>query len=378
MRPSRQRDRGSIPPSTTDAAARRPWHSAAPMDPRARRERPSPRVARVTLATLLAVAALLCAFLAWATLMPGKSFEGALPPLDAREASHVGELRADVEQLAGAIGERNHANQVALERARDHVERALGAAGYTPRRLRHEVAGQGADNVEVELRGSSQAEEIVVVGAHYDAAMGAPGADDNASGVAALLALARAFHAERPSKTLRFVAFADEEPPYFWTETMGSVVYARGCKARGERVVAMLSLESLGYFRDEPGSQRYPFPLDLLYPSAGNFVAFVGNGASRGLVRESVARFRESAHLPSEGAALPGFIPGVGWSDQWSFWEQGYPALMVTDTAPFRNPHYHTGGDLPETLDYARLARVVEGLRGLIGSLAQVAPGPTR
>jgi hypothetical protein len=335
-------------------------------------------VARVTLATLLAIVALVCGLLAWATVMPGKSFEGALPPLDAREGGHERELRADVEQLASAIGERNHANQAALERARDHLERALTAAGYAPRRLRYEVAGQGADNLEVELRGSTQPEEIVVVGAHYDSAMGAPGADDNASGVAALLALARAFAAERPGKTLRFVAFADEEPPYFWTESMGSVVYASGCKSRGERVVAMLSLESLGYYRDDPGSQRYPFPLDLVYPSAGNFVAFVGNGASRGLVRESVARFRESAHLPSEGAALPGFIPGVGWSDQWSFWQQGYPALMVTDTAPFRNPHYHTGGDLLETLDYARLARVVAGLRGLIGSLAQVAPSPMR
>ncbi len=329
---------------------------------------------KVTLATLLGVAAAACAFLAWSTIMPGTSFQGAPPPLDARELGFERELRADVAQLAGVIGERNHANPAALERARDHLEREMKAAGHAPRRLGHDIAGQRADNLEVELRGSSRPAEIVVVGAHYDSAMGAPGADDNASGAAALLALARAFAGARPERTLRFVAFVDEEPPYFWTEAMGSLVYAKQCRARGEAIVAMLSLESLGYFRDDPGSQRYPFPLDLVYPSAGDFVAFVGNSASRGLVRESVGLFRGRARVPSEGAALPGFIPGVGWSDQWSFWQQGYPALMVTDTAPFRNPHYHTAGDSPETIDYARLARVVEGLRGLIGALALAAP----
>ncbi len=221
-------------------------------------------------------------------------------------------------------------------------------------------------NLEVERKGTRRPQEIVIVGAHYDSAPGSPGADDNGSGVAALLALAARFARAGPGRTIRFVAFVNEEPPFFHTDQMGSLVYARELKSRRERVVAMYSLESLGYFTDEPGSQHYPAPFSLLYPSTGSFVGFVGNVGSMGLVRRAVKDFREVAKVASEGAAIPGFVIGVGWSDQWSFWREGYPGLMVTDTAAFRNPNYHTSDDKPGTLDYDRLALAVIGLEHVI------------
>jgi Zn-dependent M28 family amino/carboxypeptidase len=201
--------------------------------------------------------------------------------------------------------------------------------------------------------------------------MGAPGADDNASGVAVMLALARAFEQKPQRRTVRFVAFVNEEPPHFWNESMGSLHYAKACKERGDVITAMLSLESLGYYRDEAGSQKYPPIVSWFFPDRANFVAFVGDLGSRSLVRDAIGAFRASAQFPSEGAAMPAFVTGVGWSDQWSFWQVGYPGVMVTDTAPFRNANYHTANDKPDTLDYARLASVTTGLVAVVEKLAR-------
>ena len=188
--------------------------------------------------------------------------------------------------------------------------------------------------------------------------------------MAALLALARRFAKCKPDRTLRFVAFVNEEPPYFQTAKMGSGVYARRCGQRREKIVAMLSLETIGYYSDARGSQKYPPPLGLLYPSTGNFIAFVGNVKSRDLVRRMVGTFRQHEKFPSEGAALPAATPGVGFSDQWSFWQEGYPAAMVTDTAMFRYPYYHEAEDTIDKVDFDRTARVVRGLEKVIGVLA--------
>ncbi|MBI4576335.1 MAG: M28 family peptidase [Planctomycetes bacterium] len=299
--------------------------------------------------------------------MPGESHSGPLPPLTETQAALAAALGRDVARLAGELGERNvQARPEALDEAAAWIEAELAAAGYAVHREPFEVPGHTCWNLEAARVGSA---EVVVVGAHYDSVGGSPGADDNGTGVAALLALARAFAGRRTERTLRLVAFANEEPPWFQTAEMGSRVYAAACRARGDRVVAMLSLETLGYFSDEEGSQAYPFPLSAFYPSTGDFIAFVGNVASRRLVRQTVRAFRAHAQFPSEGAALPGFIPGVGWSDQWSFWEEGYPGIMVTDTAPFRNPRYHTAADTPEGVDHDRLARVVEGLVRVVEDL---------
>ena len=245
-------------------------------------------------------------------------------------------------------------------------------AGLQPRRDTYELNGQACHNIEAEIRGNRP--EIVVIGAHYDSVFGSPGANDNGSGVAALLALARRFAGKQTEQTLRFVAFVNEEPFYFQSKQMGSFVYASRCKARGDQISAMISLETIGYFSDAPGSQIYPAPgLGLFYPSTGNFIGFVGNVRSRALVRRAIGLFRQQAKLPSEGAALPSFIPGVGWSDQWAFWQHGYPGIMITDTAPFRYPHYHEATDTPDKLDYDRFTLVVSGVEKMIEGLSRAA-----
>ncbi|MEA3275961.1 MAG: M28 family peptidase, partial [Pseudomonadota bacterium] len=201
--------------------------------------------------------------------------------------------------------------------------------------------------------------------------IGSPGANDNGSGVAAVLELARLLAGRALARTVRFVAFVNEEPPFSYTPEMGSLVHARAARDRGDRIQAMLSLETIGHYSDRPGSQRYPYPLSLFYPDTADFIGFVGNLGSRQLVRSAVQSFRRHAFFPSEGAAVPAWVKGVGWSDHWSFWQAGYPAIMVTDTAFFRYAHYHSAGDTPEKIDYARTARVVEGLASVIADFAQ-------
>jgi len=271
-----------------------------------------------------------------------------------------------VDELAGRIGERNVTRPKALEDAARHLEKTFEGFGLQARRQGFRVGSVECSNIEVEIAGGS---EIVVVGAHYDSVIGAPGANDNASGVAALLALSRAFAKSRPKRTLRFVAFVNEEPPHFQTDDMGSLRYARRSRERGEQIVAMLSLETMGCYSDLEGSQSYPPPIGLFYPSTGNFIRFVSNPGSRRLLHDVVGNFRSHTEFPSEGAALPSILPGIGWSDHWSFWQAGYPAVMVTDTAPFRYPHYHTASDTPDKVDYPKLARVVAGIERVVRHL---------
>jgi len=307
--------------------------------------------------------------------MPGKNVSKA-GPLSPDEVVLREELRSNVQKLAGEIGERNMSHYAQLNAAADFIEDSFSRVGLRTRRDSYEIRGQPCHNIEAEISGSEQGaavfsqRSIIVIGAHYDSVFGSPGANDNGTGVAATLALARRFASAKPKQTLRFVAFVNEEPPYFLSGEMGSQVYARRCKERGDKISAMISLETIGYFSDAPDSQTYPSPgLDLLYPRVGNFIGFVSNVKSRALLRRVMALFRRDAKIPSEGASLPAFIPGVSWSDQWSFWQQGYPAIMVTDTAPFRYPYYHSSNDTPDKLDYDRFALVVSGMEKVIQEL---------
>ena len=303
--------------------------------------------------------------------MPGSSYQGPLEPLDARGLAAKGQISRDVEKLAVAIGTRHVGAPSSLAAAANHIEQRLVEAGYpSVSRFLYEVDGVTVSNLQVEVRGSSRPDEIVVIGAHYDTTPGTPGADDNASGTAAMLSLARTFVTRPQPRTLRFVAFVNEEPPYFQTADMGSTRYAKEARERGDAIVAMLSLETMGYYSDAPESQDYPFPLSLFYPDRANFIAVVGNIGSRALVHQAVASFRRHARFPCEGAAAPELLPGVTWSDHWSFWNYDYPAVMVTDTAPFRNPNYHEPTDTLESLDLDRLARVVIGLESVVVDLA--------
>ena len=341
--------------------------------------------------------------------MPGKNVSTA-GPLSPDEIALREELRATVQKLAGEIGERNMWHYAQLNAAADFIEDSFSRAGLRTRRDSYEMRGQTCHNIEAEIPGASQGAAssearaaeaavspsrsslrdggshlpVIIVGAHYDSVFGSPGANDNGTGVAATLALARRFAqkqserrlTETPNRTLRFVAFVNEEPPYFLSGEMGSLVYARRCKERGDKISAMISLETIGYFSDAPHSQTYPSPgLGVFYPKVGNFIGFVSNVQSRALLRRVIALFRKHAKIPSQGASLPAFIAGVSWSDQWSFWQEGYPAIMVTDTAPFRYPYYHSSNDTPDKLEYDRFALVVSGMEKVIEKLSNLESG---
>ncbi len=271
-------------------------------------------------------------------------------------------VRAHVEALAGDIGERNIFRAGSLERAAAYIESEWRAQGYEVRRQRYEARGVPCANLEAACPGRERPETILLVGAHYDTVEGTPGADDNASGVAALLEISRAFARWTPACTVRFVAFVNEEPPFFYWRDMGSAVYARAARRRGDRIELMLSLEMLGYYDDRPGSQRYPPLFRYFYPDRADFIAVVSNLRSRHELRRFAAALGRHCQVPLQHAATFGFVPGVSWSDHLSFWRQGYRALMVTDTAFYRNPYYHTMADRPGTLDYARLAQLTEGI----------------
>jgi hypothetical protein len=318
----------------------------------------------------IGVLAVVTAAVWWMTSMPGRSHAGPLSPLSSSEEGLRQRLEAHVRALAGRIGERNVFQPAHLAAAATYLEEQLAGYGHAVKREEFPAGELAVRNLVVERPGSTRPAEIVIVGAHYDSVTGSPGANDNATGAAALLEIARALVDRRPGRTVRCVFFVNEEPPFYLGEAMGSLVHARGAKRRGEDVVAMLSIETIGCYADAEGSQRYPFPFALLYPRTGNFIGFVGNLGSRDLVRRAVASFRGGTAFPSEGVAAPGWIPGIGWSDHWSFWQQGWPAVMVTDTALFRYGPYHTGEDTPDKVNYDRMARVVAGLDRVIADLA--------
>ena len=303
--------------------------------------------------------------------MPGESFQGRIPPLSGEEELLERELRSHVSMLAMKIGERNIRHYDKLEQAAAYIKSNFQQSGYRVRSQEFQVQGRICENIEAEVHGTTRPEEIFLIGAHYDSVEGSPGANDNGTGVAAVLALARMFSQVQSSRTLRFVTFVNEEPPYFQTPQMGSWVYAKGSKARGERIRAMFSLETMGFYSEAPGSQQYPAPLGLLYPSTGNFIAFVGNTANGDLVRRVVGSFREHEAVPSEGTAMWEGLPGIGWSDHWAFWEESFPAIMVTDTALFRDPFYHTAQDTPDHIQYETFTRVVSGLKEVLLDLAE-------
>lgn len=335
-------------------------------------------ITQAAITRLAILAAAIAIFCLWAYLimlkMPGKSYSGKLPPLTPEQIALRNQLKSDVETLASQIGERNIWQYDNLTAAADFIEKSLTEAGYNPNRQNFQAEGKTCCNIEVEIKGSSLPDEIVVIGAHYDTVYGSPGANDNASAVAANLALARHFAGIDTAKTLRFIFFANEEPPFFQTGRMGSQHYAKSCRQKNENIIAMLSLETIGYYTDKPKSQNYPPPFSLFYPSTGNFLGFVSNLSSRRLLYKVIASFRRNCKFPSQGGAIPSFVPGINWSDHYSFWQQNYPALMLTDTAPFRYPHYHDADDTSDKICFDHLAIVTSGIKTIIYDL--LAPDP--
>jgi hypothetical protein len=279
-------------------------------------------------------------------------------------------LRMHVEQLAGKIGERNVFCPAALQAAVSYIEHEWEQQGYAVRRLAYDVSGVRCLNLEITRHGGARQREILLIGAHYDTVPGCPGANDNASGVSALLELSRLFASIKPALTVRFVAFVNEEPPFFMTRQQGSVMYAEAARQQGDDIRLMTSVETIGWYSNEPGSQRYPPFFNLFYPNRADFIGFVSNFRSRAAMRCLAAAFRANSDFPLETAATFSFVPGVSWSDHRSFWRQGYRAVMITDTAFYRYRHYHQPSDTPDKLAYSELARVTSGLFAAVSELA--------
>jgi Zn-dependent M28 family amino/carboxypeptidase len=278
-------------------------------------------------------------------------------------------LQTHIESLARNI--RGRVAGSGLDRAASYISDELRSSGYTPKRQTFEASGHTYANIEAEIKGSASPERIIIVGAHYDTAGNLPGANDNASGVAATLELARQFANKNPRRTIRWVFFANEEPPFFQTPAMGGYVYAKRCHDRNEPIEAMLSLETIGYYTDAPGSQQYPVGFHPGYPDTGNFLGFVADLKSTFLLRSALKAFRHATALAAEGVLAPSSIPGIGWSDHWSFWKFGYKALMLTDTAPFRYQYYHSAQDTPDKLDYVRSVMLSRAFQGVIAHVAE-------
>ncbi len=282
----------------------------------------------------------------------------------------VQQLERHVRMLAETMGSRCMSQPETLERAARYVEDALRATGLPVQQQAYQADGQTVRNVYATKHGSDPTKPMVVIGAHYDTCDNTPGADDNASGVAALIELAGRCVNTPLECTVRFAAFVNEEAPYFGTDAMGSLVYVQEAKRCGDRVALMLSLEMLGYYSDRPGSQQYPPLFGIGRPQRGDFIGIVGRTGSGRLLRRIETAFRGGTPLPLEVASAPEWVEGVSLSDQWAFWQAGYPAVMATDTAFYRNPHYHTERDTSDTLDYGRMARVVDGLEAVIRAFA--------
>lgn len=310
------------------------------------------------------VAILVLVFVALLTLSPS----AASPDLSAR-------LRHHVEAIASA--EHNTATPAELERAARYIETTLERYGYALTRQAYKAGGTAVRNIEVSLANVAKGQRpdrIFIVGAHYDSARGAPGANDNdnGSGTAAVLELARLMRTVSPSPgtELKFVFFVNEEPPWFMGEDMGSMHHAKTLPRERGPVHGVLLMETIGWYSGERHSQRLPPGLEGRYPDTGNFIAFVGSRASSALVGQALAAFRAASDFPAHGLAAPAYVQGVTLSDHSSYNRFGYPALIITDTAFLRYPYYHTAKDTPDKLDYDSLARVVSGVAHTIGSLA--------
>ncbi len=328
---------------------------------------------------LLFVLALLGAAAAgirYCIVFPRQPFMGPLPPLTDQDRDLAQRLEAHVYAIASVPHNVAHLDE--LEKVARYIEGQIRAAGLTPVPQIYEVEnGIQVRNIEVvqEPADPHAATPCYVIGAHYDAPDDCPGANDNGTGVAALLELMRLVAASPPKRArLRLVFFVNEEQPYGHTELMGSWQYANKLASAEENVAGMMALETLGFFSDEPGSQRFPSPFGHVYPDKGNFVAFVALPGTRTFLHKSIAAFRRHAAFPAIGGLAPGFVEGIDLSDHWSFNQFGYPALMVTDTAPFRNPHYHEPTDTPESVDYSSLARITLGLAAMTRELVDGKP----
>ena len=327
----------------------------------------------LTLVIVLLIAVLTMFAVVWRCLV----FPLVSGSSNCRPSSGHHPLQLALEAHVRAIATRPHSLACPddLESAARHIETELASYGLTSEPQIFEVEGQSVRNIEVVFEPSETAPvaATLVVGAHYDSAVGTPGANDNGTGVAALLEIARALATtpQKLTRRVRLVFFVNEELPYGKTEHMGALRHAERLKTNGETILGMIALETIGYFSDVPGSQRLPFPFNWIYPDTGHFLAFIGLPGSRSFLGRTVAAFRATSQFASTGTVVPGVVEGADLSDHWAYHHVGFPALMATDTAPYRNPFYHQPYDTPDTINYGALAEVTRGLEATVRRLAE-------
>jgi Zn-dependent M28 family amino/carboxypeptidase len=288
------------------------------------------------------------------------------------QAVNRGEIRArlaaHLRYLSVTVGERSVFQPQSLKAAEDYVLRTLTETGYLPRRQSFAYEGLEVSNI---IAGDQNPDGYYILGAHYDTVAGTPGADDNASGVAVLLEVARLTRLTPLPRPWTFIGFTTEEPPAFFSPHMGSRVYAQLSRSRGDNIRGMLCLEMVGYYRQEPESQSLPWVLRLMgFPTTGNFIGLVSDLSSRTLLTRLKEALRQGCRLPAVSLAIPfggRILPEVRLSDHASFWDEGYSAVMLTDTSFFRNPHYHGPGDVLETLDLEAMTELTLGLAHFLG-----------
>jgi len=327
----------------------------------------SPRPTQIVLLLLLYG---VIAFVYMCISMPGDSTSYSLSSLTEFQIALSTRLKKHVWHIADEIGERHYGKMEAYNSTADYITSTFKQNKLVPYEDEFGEALQ-YQNIVAEHYGSSLVDEIIVVGAHYDSVWMSAGADDNASGVAVMLEIARMLKKKQLKRTVRFIAFANEESPGFLTDNMGSLWHAKRADERDDNIISMISLEMLGYYSDEANSQNYPPPFSWFYPHKANFVAFVSDFNSRSFLRKSIEYFRESKQFPSEGLTVPVvLVRNVQRSDHAAFWKYNIPAFMVTDTGAYRNTAYHNARDIADRLDYDSMARLTTALVAMIEQLA--------
>lgn len=321
------------------------------------------RIIKFMLFVLLAILFVLAGLWFWIT-----------QPLFSQPRLHVtasidpARLEGHVRMLSIELSPRDESHPQNLDRAADYIRTQFVSAGAVVKEQSYDVARKKYRNVIAGI--GPETRSRIIVGAHYDTAGPLPGADDNASGVAGLIELAHLLGKQQSPVRVELVAYTLEEPPYFRTEHMGSAVHAASLRNEEVEVKLMICLEMIGYFSDAPESQGFPAPfLKTFYPSQGNFIAVVGRFGDGLLVRHIKRAMRSATALPVYSINAPTFVPGVDFSDQLNYWNAGYDAVMITDTAFFRNPNYHTSQDTADKLDYKRMAMVVAGVYAAVMSM---------
>jgi Zn-dependent M28 family amino/carboxypeptidase len=281
------------------------------------------------------------------------------------------ELISDVAFMQG-LGPRNSENQIAYEQLRkckEWIIQKWQSQGYSVRCYEFSIGGREYYNLEIEIPGTTAPSEIIIISGQYDTLPDSPGANNNGSGMAVLFQLSKLLRNYHPKRTLRLIAFVNEEDPFFGTEMMGSYIYAKRAFEQKEDIKVMLSLDAIGIYKDSAGTQRLPFPFSLFYPDRGNFLAFIGNLTSRTYVKEVTAGFKKGSSFPIEAGVAPEWVEGVTWSDHSSFWKFGYPGMQITDTGAYRSASHTTKEDTMEKINFDALSRITVGMYSAIVDL---------